>query len=413
MVRRFLHRRTAVGLLVPLLLLTMASGANATPAETTDPTGPDPVELNVTFTVQNTNRTDINCESDGKTYQIRGVLVAPPGALKNPQAVTLFLHGLGYGSFFANYERQPDYDFAAKQARAGHITVVVDRLGYGQSDRPIGSAICFGSHADMAHQMINQLRTGDYTVEGRRAPSFSEVVLAGHSVGGLITEATAYSFGNMDGIMVLSYSDKEVSKAVKKALKKSKKICKSSGVNPAEAPQEYVFLGQTQQGFINLHFFTRNAERPVVQTTANIRNRNPCGDILSYKEAVKTNLAKIEQIDVPALVLIGEEDDIYPIRAKEQAKLLSGTDDVTAVTLADTGHAVTLHRSADEFQAQVAQWLESEGFGTAPSGSVDAGGGGTNGVEAPWLFALGGAGLIGAAAAFLLLGRQHRRRSDS
>jgi len=47
---------------------------------------------------------------------------------------------------------------------------------------------------------------------------------------------------------------------------------------------------------------------------------------------------------VPTFVLIGGQDRIYPVPASEQAALLTGFDDVTAVTLPPTGHAVTLHR---------------------------------------------------------------------
>lgn len=397
--------RAASLLLLPLLLLLVtASGATAQ----TEPSA-DIVERNVSFTVQNTNNTEIDCEADGQTYQIRGVLVGPAAAIESPRAVTLFLHSLGYGEFFGNFEQVPDYDFADKQARAGNVTVVVDRLGYGESDKPVGGAICFGSHADIAHQMIDQLRSGDYVVEGAESPAFSEVVLAGHSVGSIITEATAYTFGNMDAIMVLSYSDEEVSQPVQMALQESISLCNNPSEQAQDGPGGYVFLGQTQES-VNAHFFVENADPEVVDITSDIRNRNPCGDILSYAAAVETNLANIGQIDVPVLVLIGTEDAIYPIRAENQAELFTGTSDVTAVNLAATGHALTLHRSADEFQAQVAQWLTAEGFGgsgvAAPSGGVDAGGGSTDGLEASWLLALGGVALTGAVGIVLLSRRR-------
>jgi len=108
-----------------------------------------------------------------------------------------------------------------------------------------------------------------------------------------------------------------------------------------------------------------NASPVVTATTAAIRNQDPCGDILSYNAAVATNLANVDEIDVPAFVLIGAQDAIYPVPASTQAALLTGSDDVTAVTLPATGHAVTLHRTADEFQLAVSRWLDSRGFGDA------------------------------------------------
>ena len=356
----------------------------------------------MSFTVENTNDTDIACEADGQTYEVRGHLVGPANALEDPQAVTLLLHGLSYGEFFGNYSEQPGYNFAQKQAEDGHVTVVVDRLGYDSSDKPEGTGICFGSRADIAHQMVEQLRSGDFATDGGDSPSFSTVVLAGHSVGSIIAQAEAYSFGDIDGLMVLSYSDTDVSPAAMTALQTAVTECEAGGgpVEGDSGPGGYVYFGAaTPEMFIMAHFFTDNADPTVVQTTASLRNRDPCGDITSYKAAVDTNLANIDQIDVPVLVATGGEDAIYPVPADKQASLLTGSDDVTAVTIPATGHALTLHRTADEFQAEVSQWLVDHDFGgpMMPVGGVDAGAGGTAETEggvASWYLPVGGALLL-------------------
>ncbi len=407
--------RTGRGVLallaLPLLLLGTAGGAQAQDA------GEEVVERSVSFTVENTNGTDIACEADGQTYEVRGRLVGPAHALEDPEAVTLFLHGLSYGEFFANYSEQPGYNFAQKQAEDGHVTVVVDRLGYDSSDKPEGAGICFGSQADIAHQMVEQLRSGDYATEdGAGSPSFSTVVLAGHSVGGIIVQAEAYSFGDIDGLMVLSYSDTDVSPAAMMALQTAVAECEAGGgpVEGDSGPGGYVYFGAaTPEMFIMAHFFTDNADPTVVQTTASMRNRDPCGDITSYMAAVDTNLANIDQIDVPVLVATGGEDAIYPVPADKQASLLTGSDDVTAVTIPATGHAVTLHRTADEFQAEVSQWLVDRDFGgrVMPVGGVDTGAGGTAGSEGgtPWYLPVGGALLLaGAVVGFGVRGAARR-----
>jgi pimeloyl-ACP methyl ester carboxylesterase len=163
--------------------------------------------------------------------------------------------------------------------------------------------------------------------------------------------------------------------------------CQAGG-EPAEGEdgaEGYVFFGETQEIFIMAHFFTDNADPEVVETTADLRNRDPCGDVLSYMGAVDTNLANVASIDVPTLVVIGAEDAIYPVPASEQAALLTGSDDVTEVTIPQTGHAVTLHRNADGFQATTAQWLTDHGFGPAmvmPVGGVETGGADRSAVSA-------------------------------
>lgn len=61
----------------------------------------------MTFTVQHTNDTDIDCETDGETYEVRGHLIGPAHAMEDPGAVTLFLDGLGYDEFFNNDHLSP------------------------------------------------------------------------------------------------------------------------------------------------------------------------------------------------------------------------------------------------------------------------------------------------------------------
>lgn len=366
--------------------------------------------------MDNTNQTDIDCAADGETYQVRGHVVAPEGVLDTAETTTLYLHGLSYGEFFTNFEEVPDYDFAQKQAEAGHVSVVVDRLGYDSSDKPTGTDICFGSRATIAHQMVEDLRSGDYETEGADSAALDQVVLAGHSVGGIIAQAEAYTFGDVDGLMVLSYSDTTVSPAAMAALEAATTECAAGG-GPSDGdsgPGGYVYFGaDTPEMFVMAHFFTDNADPEVVDATANIRNRDPCGDITSYLAAVETNKANVAEIDVPTLVLTGGEDAIYPVPADEQAALLTGTDDVTAVTIPDTGHALTLHNTADEFQAATAQWLDDNGFGgqgpgTMPTGGVDTGAGGAASTDGPQSVVL--LGLVLASSAVLVGAVVTRRR---
>lgn len=410
--------------LAPLLLLgtaplALASQPAAQPASqpasgSGSADGSQTVQREVSFEVQNVNRSAIPCEADGKTYTVRGTITGPQEALDDPQAVTLFLHGLSYGEFFGNYSEQPGYNFAEKQAAAGHVTVTVDRLGYDSSDKPDGTGICFGSRADIAHQIVTQLRSGAYqATDATTAPAFPEVVLAGHSVGGIIAQAAAYSFGDIDGLMVLSYSDTTVSPAAMGALETAIAACKAGGSvsegNPG-APGYVYFGADTPEMFIKAHFFTQNADPVVVNTTAALRNMDPCGDITSYMAAADTNKANIASITTPTLVLIGGEDAIYPIQAEEQAALLTGVQDITSVTIPATGHALTLHNTKDQFSAEVSAWLDTHGFGSSqmgqmPSGGADTGVPGTPPVEgtnedATGLAALAGALIIAAAGIF-------------
>lgn len=379
---RHLTRAALVTAAIPLTILATAATASAAPVDGSDSSGAT-AELGVSFTVKNVNRTDIDCAADGKTYTVRGHITAPTQAFTDPQAVTLLLHGLSYGEFFGNFTAVPGYDFAASQAMSGHTTVTIDRLGYGASDKPAGQDICFGSQADVAHQIVQQLRSGKYTTDGTTSLAFPQIILAGHSVGGLIAQAEAYTFGDIDGLMVLSYSDTDVSPAAKGALAVASEECRAGGEHQGgtTGPDGYVYFGaKTPATFIEAHFNVNNADPSVVDATATLRSRDPCGDVLSYKTAAATNLKNLSKISVPTLVLVGGADAIYPVPADKQAGLLTGSTDVTAVTIPGTGHAIALHRTAKEFSTDVASWLTDHEFGgwVMPIGAPDTGGGSTS-----------------------------------
>lgn len=101
----------------------------------------------------------------------------------------------------------PDYDFATQLAERGHTSVIVDRLGYGASDKPPGNATCFGSEADVAHQMVQALRNGTCQTGSDEPAKFSKVNIGGASVGGLISHIEAYTFSDVDAVINMSWGD--------------------------------------------------------------------------------------------------------------------------------------------------------------------------------------------------------------
>jgi len=405
-------RAVLAALTVPVLALSSGGIARAAAPDAAD-TDNGIVQRSVSFTVQNVNRSLIACKADGATYTVRGHLTGSTQSLADPGSVTLLLHGLSYGEFFGDFTAVDGYNFARWQAASGHSTVTIDRLGYGASDKPPGQDICFGSRADIAHQIVQQLRSGKYTTGDAESAAFSKVALAGHSVGGIIAQAEAYSFGDIDGLMVLSYSDTDVSLAATAALGIATQQCQAGGQRQGgdSGPNGYVYFGADLAiKFIEAHFFTANADPAVVNATATLRSRDPCGDVLSYKAAVASNTVNLSKITVPTLVLIGAKDAIYPVPADKQASLLTGSKDVTAITIPDTGHALTLHRSAGTFSTQVSNWLMQKGFGgrVMPAGAPATGGGSTSGQQVTAISIWGAVLMALGIGGFLVIRRRHR-----
>ncbi len=126
----------------------------------------------VSFTVQNRNRTLVPCLADGRGYQVKGHLVYPQGTL--PSAVTLYLHGLGFGEFFWRFD-QAGYDFAHEMALQGHASLVIDRVS------PIGAEL---SPASIAGAVEQQSATSK--VMDRNLGAAAALALAAMAIGNTI-----------------------------------------------------------------------------------------------------------------------------------------------------------------------------------------------------------------------------------
>ena len=363
--------------------------------------------LAVSFTVRNVNRSTFACASDGKTYTVRGHLVGPSADLAGaPSAVTLYLHGLNFAEYLWQFTDVPGYDYATDQAKAGQTSLIVDRLGYGASDKPAGNAICAGSRADIAHQMVQALRSGDYRVAGQQAPSFRHVALAGHSYGGQIAELEAYSFGDIDALAVVSYTDQGSSALAASSSAFSAKACAAGGQPVAPGgPGGYAPFGNPA----GAKAAVLNDATPVVAAATLPRlTLNPCGDMVPFAKVAALDLAHLGAITVPVLEIVGGGDQLFPASAgRRQAALFTGSPAVDLVTVPGAGHAITLQRGHDAFTEGMRTWLESvDGFAGSPAGGVETGIG-DSGTSRPALLG-GGLAALAAAAGF---GAIARRRS--
>src|SRR6266516_4325605 len=125
------------------------------------------VELPVSFQGRNTNTSKVPCFSDGATYTIRGHITAPQGSLAacHGHRITVYLYGYDGGEWNWDLKSVPGYDYAAEMAKLGHVSLTLDELGYGASGRPQdGNLTCQGAEADITHQIIEKLRSGEYVL---------------------------------------------------------------------------------------------------------------------------------------------------------------------------------------------------------------------------------------------------------
>ncbi len=332
------------------------------------------VSLPVTFQVENQNRTLVACLSDGRPYEIRGHLVGPASLLSGSSlpAVTTYLHGIGWGEFFWHFTANPQYDYASRMAEQGHVSLVYEQLGYGGSGRPSGLAVCYGSEATIVRQIVDSLRAGTYVVEGRTAPAptFSRVALASHQAAALIAEPVAYSFRDfdIDALIVTGFSDAPLAFRPRFLAQAAPFFasCLAGGQRSdgATGPFFYQFFPVADRAFRDLSF--TDAEASVIDQSAALRDRSPCGEAASFPQSITVDALKLVlgRIQVPVLLVNGLEDRyfIQPLGGNLQRTLFQGSNDVTAAFIAGSGHALPLERTAADFRQVMHEWLSARGF---------------------------------------------------
>lgn len=344
---------------ITILLAALLPGAAlvaataATPAQAAPAIVPAIVDVPVSFTVTNTNRSKVPCPSDGKTYTLRGHLTGPATALASADAdaVTLYLHGLELGEWFWRAPVE-GYNHAEEMARLGHVSLTIDRLGYGESDHGPGLQTCVGSHADMAHQVVQQLRSGAY--DSSVHPSFARVGLAGHSLGGAIAEVEAYSFDDVDGVAILSYSDLAITASGLLTTTGWGPTCLLGGKPTAKGAKGYTFFTHDAAEFQSS--FLAHSDAAVRTYAAPRRAMNPCGDLLYYLVAAVVNGLSTRQIDAPVLLLTGRQDKVFDAARFPLQKLLFGPAATLAVVDGAT-HGITLEPTAVDVREQLSGWL--------------------------------------------------------
>jgi pimeloyl-ACP methyl ester carboxylesterase len=310
----------------------------------------------VSFQVRNTDTTGSpGCAPDGATYTVRGHLTAP--AKGKQKGVTLYLHGLGLGEWLWNFQAVKSYNFVAGMARLRHASVSVDRLGYGASDKPAnGRASCIGSQADVAHQIVGQLKAGTYTATGAQPRKFKRVALAGHSAAGQIAITEASTYRDLKALVVVSFSYSNLPLGNDEF--GFQRIACDKGGDPFPGLTNYAFFGRTPQTFQSVMF--RSAPTSVQEPAVKLHYPDPCGDNYSLINTIARQAANAGKVTVPVLVTCGSRDRLYAAFGCEaQAERFKKG---RSLILKGAAHALPLERQAKTLRKRLDRFLDRNGL---------------------------------------------------
>ncbi len=359
----------AVAVAVPVAIGT-AQNAGAEP-----PAG-EVVQIPVTFSVENVNRSVVECGTDGQRYDVAATLTAPADALDDPgRAVTLYQHGIAGGEWYWNLPTEDPalegYNHVVELAERGHVSVSFDRLGYDDSGLPPGVETCIGAQADVTNQIVDQLRSGEYTSDGAR-PAFEQVVLAGQSNGGLIANLAAISFDNVDGLSIHGWGDLGFTAEADERFIAATGRCllqlapdAEPGVGagdatgaPADIPPGYTYYDNGTEEFLTGNF--ADAEQAVLDAVTPLQNAHPCGDMSTITLGIYEDLNRLDEVDVPVQVVHGEDD--ARIQGIDVQSSLYGGAEVDELVVPAAGHYMGLERNAALVHDDMAAWLTDNGL---------------------------------------------------
>lgn len=289
---------------------------------------------------------------------IAGTLCAPPDAT----SLQILVHGLTYNRGYFDVAIEPDtYSYARAANRAGYATLAIDRLASGQSLRPLSLFNTVQSDIRTVHEVVQAARRGTF------GTTYTKVITVGHSLGSIVAQGEAGSFGDVDAIITTGFSS---------AFNYLNAIVRVTGnVHPAASDPRFAGAGVDP-----LYFTTVPGTRTVF---TNPENTEP--ELHAYDEAVLkdtttyTEVATfatfpftnaIANIRVPVLAVTGTKDPIFcglgaadctdsaTLQAHERAFYTSGNT-VEAYAVPDTGHDVELATTAPLAHQRMIQFSDT------------------------------------------------------
>ena len=281
-----------------------------------------------------------------------------------PHEVDVTTPGATYNRSYWDWPIDPAlYAYVDKTLQAGRATFDYDRLGTGASSHPPSTSLTISSEAYVLHQIVGWLRA---------SLGFDQVNLIGHSLGSVISIQEAGTYHDVTRVVVTGLLHVPgVGAGFASTL--------ASLLYPAALDPQFVLDGldpgylTTLPGDRASDFYAPSADPAVVSYDEAHKDVVPATDLatLATTWALQAGLNVSDGITVPVLVVIGAQDAIFctdpPVLDCSQPGALLATErpyyssssSLSVNVIADTGHDIALHPSADESFAIINEWIQN------------------------------------------------------
>jgi pimeloyl-ACP methyl ester carboxylesterase len=288
-----------------------------------------------------------------------------PGA-HVPDTVELLVHGIAANHLYWDFPFDPSYySYVDAATAAGYATFNVDRLGAGQSSRPISTTVDVASGSTALHSLIQQLRSG--TAAGQR---FSRVVWVGHSFGAILAWTEIARYHDVDGVILSGALHKASPSFIQQAL--------ANDAIPANLDPLFAGLG-LDSGYLttlpgtraSLDFFAPTADPRVIAVDEANKDTVTASELstsLPLILAPVPDTAPSRQIGVPVLDVVGDHDATYCAAdgvdcssatsvAEVEAPYYSAAARLQVAVIPGTGHDLNLHFTAPVWFLTAQTWM--------------------------------------------------------
>jgi pimeloyl-ACP methyl ester carboxylesterase len=270
--------------------------------------------------------------------------------------------GATYNRLYWDFPYQASsYSYVEKTLAAGRATFNLDRIGSGQSSKPLAGLITTDTEAYTVHQAIQWLRADKH---------YQSVTVVGHSAGSIVAAHEAGQYNDVDKLVLTGYLHTLSASVVTKLF--------AGGLYPAVLDSQ--FLGKTlDPGYLT--------------TTTGARGRAFYSDsadpqVIAYDEAHKDVISTVDtaqlaaeiilppdlnyshKIKAPVLSVVGDHDVVFcgllgvdcnsldAVRNHENP-YYANAKSFTVQVIPNTGHDLALHPSKDESFGDINQWINT------------------------------------------------------
>jgi pimeloyl-ACP methyl ester carboxylesterase len=288
-----------------------------------------------------------------------------------PDTVFVLVPGATYDREYWDFGYQPQtYSFARALTRRGLATFAIDRLGTGQSSKPLSVTLTASLQADATHQVIGRLRGS-----GLDGHSFSRVLLGGHSLGSGVSLLEAATYRDVDGLLLTGFTHRlNVAKLVE-----------IFAIDAYPALLDPMFAGTVlDPGYLTTHPGLRKKafHDPGVVDPGVIARDEATKSVFSATEALDAAalgviLGYSQRITAPVLLAVGGQDTVFCVSASDctsaaalraqELPYYSGSPCLSTLVLPNVGHDLNLHPTAPVAQGRVADWADALAGGGCPT----------------------------------------------